>query len=161
MTKEEQLRAEVDTLRAAHRIAQNTIQNLEAELGRTRADLDNVQDKRGATTILDILTEEGFERLSASFPKGLRENGNPIRPTDTAISVVNLLVRRVSQMEQASQNEREMTAEIEQAYNSIIGRNVDLSVVSARMTRALAEFAMREAERPLDGAPTPTEDEAW
>ena len=115
---------------------------LNTEAGELRAQIDNLQaelSQRSAISILDLLTQEGFDRLCSAFPQGLRESGNPIRPTDTAISVTNALVRRVAKRD-------EEIAALDAALDDSKNLTFKLAIELARTHRALAEYAMRAVE---------------
>lgn len=112
------------------------------KLSELRAQIDNLQaelSQRSAISILDLLTQEGFDRLCIAFPAGLRASGTPIRPTDTAISVTNALVRRVAKRD-------EEIAALDAALDDSKNLTFKLAIELARTHRALAEYAMRAVE---------------
>ena len=151
MTKEEELRAEVHALRVEMWKLDKENDNLTAALGSVRAELDNVQDRRGAPTIEAVLTEAGFDRISSMFPVGLGEDAQPLNPHETAISLLWSLVRAVTKRDAMINDEREIADANYAAYHVEAERNIELALKAARQTNALAEYAIRAVERPLDG----------
>lgn len=106
---------------------------LNDEAGRLRAVIDNLQAaKKSAPTIVEILTADGFDRFALMFPSGLRANGNPVRPDETAISVISRLVSHAMKVEnQRYQHEQQ---------------SIELTILLARSNRALAEYAIRAVD---------------
>jgi len=106
------------------------IQVLNTEAGKLRAEIDNLHARaQRAPTIAEVLTDRGVERLAALFPKGLRDSGTPINPDETAISVIWCLVRYIEAQSEKLDHDDD--------------RHIQLSIDAARMTRALAEYAMQ------------------
>lgn len=109
------------------------------ENAKLRAEIDNLQAGRSAPTILEVLDEPGFERMTEMFPDGFRESGTPVRPTDSAMEVFWSMVRYVNRTHQSE------GAWCAQARTAIIQLEREKAELK-RARHALAEYAMRAVE---------------
>ena len=109
------------------------------ENAKLRAEIDNLQAGRSAPTIIEVLDEPGFERMTEMFPDGFRDSGTPVRSTDSAMEVFWSMVRYVNRIHQS---EAEW---IHQARKAIVQLEREKSELK-RARHALAEYAMRAVE---------------
>lgn len=109
------------------------------ENAKLRAEIDNLQAGRSAPTILEVLDEPGFERMTEMFPDGFRESGTPVRPTDSAMEVFWSMVRYVNR---THQSEAEWIHQARKAIVQLEREKIELK----RARHALAEYAMRAVE---------------
>jgi len=112
------------------------IADLEAQNGKLRAEIDNLQAPRPAPTIVDVIGPEAFERMVELFPS-FRESGTPTNPTDAASEVLWSCIRMMSRW--AARDAVHRSIEATSDYADIYAR-------LERATNALAEYAMRAAE---------------
>jgi regulator of replication initiation timing len=145
MTKEvEELQNTVAALREAYNAKVHEVTALNTEAGKLRAEIDNLQAKAAtAPTIAEVLTDEGFARLNDWFPKGLRGIERPILPTETAISVIWSLARRVNRLRDKVEADLQLFEELQKPQREVFERNIEMAITMSRMTRALAEYAMQ------------------
>ena len=109
------------------------------ENAKLRAEIDNLQAGRSAPTILEVLDEPGFERMTEMFPDGFRESGTPVRPTDSAMEVFWSMVRYA---DRTSRSEAEWIHQARKAIVQLEREKIELK----RARHALAEYAMRAVE---------------
>ena len=109
------------------------------ENAKLRAEIDNLQAGRSGPTILEVLDEPGFERMTEMFPDGFRESGTPVRPTDSAMEVFWSMVRYADRI---TRSEAAWCRQARSAIKQLSQETVDLQ----RARHALAEYAMRAVE---------------
>ena len=102
------------------------------ENAKLRAEIDNLQAGRSAPTILEVLDEPGFERMTEMFPHGFRESGTPVRPTDSAMEVMWSMVRYVRRVEERIAG-----------VSALEARIADLTADAETMRSALVKYAIR------------------
>lgn len=115
------------------------IGDLEDENARLRAEIDNLQAPKPAPTIVDIIGPEAFDRMVELYPS-FRESGTPTRPTDAASEVLWSCVRMLGRVEKSLRDAVEL-------YNDAVADRPDMYARLERATNALAEYAMRAAEK--------------
>jgi len=114
------------------------IADLEAQNGKLRAEIDNLQAPQPAPTIVDIIGPEAFERMIELYPS-FRESGTPTRPTDAASEVLWSAIRYLGRVEKLVDTQHEQAVNITNKYDNVCAQ-------SERATKALAEYAMRAVE---------------
>ncbi len=114
------------------------IADLEAQNAKLRAEIDNLQAPRPATTIVDVIGPEAFERMVELFPS-FRESGTPTNPTDAASEVLWSCIRMMGRSDKSREDAVHRSIEATSDYADIYAR-------LERATNALAEYAMRAAE---------------
>lgn len=114
------------------------IDDLKAENGKLRAEIDNLQATQPAPTIIDIIGPEAFDRMVELYPS-FRESGTPTHPTDAASEVLWSAIRYLGRVEKLVDTQHEQVANITNEYDNVCAQY-------ERATKALAEYAMRAVE---------------
>ncbi len=114
------------------------IDELEAENGKLRAELDNLLDSKSAPSISDVIGPEAFERMVELYPS-FRSSGTATRSTDAASEVLWSAIRYLGRVENLVDTQHEQVVNITNEYDNVCAKY-------ERATKALAEYAMRAVE---------------
>jgi len=114
------------------------VEDLEAQNGKLRAELDNLLDSKSAPSISDVIGPEAFERMVEMYPS-FRSSGTATRSTDAASEVLWSAIRYLGRVEKLVDTQQEQVVKITNEYDNVCAQ-------VERATKALAEYAMRAVE---------------
>jgi len=117
------------------------VADLEAENGKLRAEIDNLQDGMTRPTIADLIGVEAFDHMVDTCPS-FRNSGPPTQPSDPAAEVMWAAVQHIGELDREL---AEVTASNKTNYSRFMGMDAQYE----RAIEALAEYAMREVEGDL------------